>query len=65
MDWQHKFVTTLLIPVVLEHERYRGYVLDREGHEVPITDDMVLRACEALEYVKFPYREPLRDGPRS
>lgn len=55
MDLEHKFVTTLLIPVILEHERYRGRVLDRQGRETPITDDMVVCACEALEHVRYPF----------
>jgi hypothetical protein len=67
MDLERKFVTvtTLLIPVILEHERYRGSVLDREGRETPITDEMVLHACETLEHIKYPFRESFRDCPRS
>ena len=45
----------LSLPMVLDPQRYRGAVLDRSGREMPITDEMVLKACNALAYIRYPF----------
>lgn len=44
---------TVVIP---DPERFRGAVVTAQG-EQPITDEMVLRACRALETIRYPFHE--------
>lgn len=34
-------------------QRFGGAVIDEDGHETPITEDMVQAACRALEQESF------------
>ena len=52
----------LSLPLILDPQRYRGAVLDRSGREMPITDEMVMKACNALAYIRYPFIEPLPES---
>jgi hypothetical protein len=49
------------VPLVINADRFCGAVVDRYGRETPITDEMVIKACNALAYVRYPFRERFPD----
>ena len=46
------------IVLVPDPDYYGGAVIDADGVETPITDEMVKHACHVLEHVRFPFGNP-------
>lgn len=44
--------------VVIDEMRFIGAVVASDGRELPITDHMVRRACDALADDRFPFSTP-------